>query len=229
MHSTGNSQAGFTLVEVLVVIAIIALLVSMLLPIVTNARGNALRISCGNNLRQVALICQVYSMDHRGALPQGNSANPGSFKFDTGAVIDAFMQENSIPADIWYCPARLWGWTVPSSWMSTATPKAAYNEFPIGYFYVANPTPFYLNKFVKPIANNVNFDSKSEFIFDRCSARRPAPNDGGSVTTWTGFPHFGKDNPDGAQVLFTDFSLEYKRVKDLTVGYKYIGPANVYW
>src|SRR4051794_12458706 len=67
---------GFTLVELLVVVGIIALLVAILLPALTRAREQAQRVACGSQLHQFHIALVMYANDNHGWLPIA-CANPG--------------------------------------------------------------------------------------------------------------------------------------------------------
>lgn len=64
----GSNRAGFTLVEVLVVIAIIAVLIAILMPAIGKARQSALRLKAMTNMRELLLGYTQYHIDNKGAL-----------------------------------------------------------------------------------------------------------------------------------------------------------------
>jgi len=71
------SRRGMTKIEVLVVIALIAMLAAMLLPALAMARRKVSRISCASNLKQIGLSFKVWALDHDGKYPMQTSITNG--------------------------------------------------------------------------------------------------------------------------------------------------------
>ena len=63
-------KTNFTLIELLVVIAIIAILAGLMMPALNKARGQAQRIACRSNLRQIGIALQAYTDDSKGVFPR---------------------------------------------------------------------------------------------------------------------------------------------------------------
>lgn len=70
---------GFTLVELLVVMAIISIMAGMLMPQIGQSMEKMRRVACGNNLRQIGMALRAYVQDNEGRYPftgsAGDSAN----------------------------------------------------------------------------------------------------------------------------------------------------------
>jgi prepilin-type N-terminal cleavage/methylation domain-containing protein/prepilin-type processing-associated H-X9-DG protein len=109
-NSSCGSRSGFTLVELLVVIAIIGTLVALLLPAVQGARESARRMSCTNNLHNLAIAVHNYH-DSLGWYPNshffqlrpddvcdGSSGSPWTSceQWGWGVLIFPYMEQNNL-------------------------------------------------------------------------------------------------------------------------------------
>jgi prepilin-type N-terminal cleavage/methylation domain-containing protein/prepilin-type processing-associated H-X9-DG protein len=101
--SKQTRRKGFTLVELLVVIGIIALLISILLPSLNRARETANRVKCGSNMRQIGQAIQLYCNENKGNYPRTaynsavGTAITGTFDSGNGvATADPFITNITI-------------------------------------------------------------------------------------------------------------------------------------
>ena len=143
MQYVGNKRSGFTLVELLTVIGIIAVLAAILFPVFATARGKAREIVCVSNLRQIGLSLKMYSQDYDELYPWAvdptDKVTPEIWRtfpdFQAQIPFMPYLHECLQPyiknADIFHCPADT-GYSVedftgtpldanPTSWLRFRT------------------------------------------------------------------------------------------------------------
>ncbi len=104
MIPRSHSRPGFTLVELLVVIAVIGILAALLLPALASAKSAGQRTACRSNLRQIGLAMQGYADENGGSIPYGPKAppftSPSSFYPSTGAPTSLLSLQTGTPVGL---------------------------------------------------------------------------------------------------------------------------------
>jgi prepilin-type N-terminal cleavage/methylation domain-containing protein len=140
---------AFTLIEMLVVIAIISLLVAILLPVFLTARADARRMACLSNMHQISDAVMMYAQDFDdlfpyGADPSDQHSYPSIWPPNYQPIVAAMPQLNSVLADyikspsVWCCPSDI-GFdhmdTLGETWVYLTARPTMYNAFGMSYLY----------------------------------------------------------------------------------------------
>ena len=101
---SSRTRGGFTLVELLVVIATIGILAALLLPTLSAAQAKARKTACISNLRQLGIAIHNYAADAEGDIPYGPTAppfsNPSDFYPATGTVTSLISLQDGEPVGL---------------------------------------------------------------------------------------------------------------------------------
>lgn len=223
-----NPRAGFTLVELLVVVGIIALLISILLPALSRAREMASRTNCAGHLRQWGIALRAYCEDNKGFFPyngdpMGNWCPIGGMHMSwTSSIVQQFyakyLLKNQTLQDrdrenILFCPTQ--------DWHRDHANDADLRGGLIGYFYMPGRTTTSMdytpagNGWVSKKKPGGQF--KNAPIMSDMQQRATSGNSAGSG--WDRFSsHLKGGKPDGGNFLFEDGHAVWRDMRDIGVG-----------
>jgi prepilin-type N-terminal cleavage/methylation domain-containing protein/prepilin-type processing-associated H-X9-DG protein len=139
---------GFSLIELLVSIAIIALLLAILLPSLGSGRSEARRAVCASNLHQLGHAFHMYATDYQGlAMPAAYSdqwpavywwgTNDSTRVDHTKGLTWPYLRSELRVAGVYECPAQPWGSYQPQGAAKAVTSTYGYN----GYYLCPPYTP----------------------------------------------------------------------------------------
>ncbi len=141
MSTISEFKRAFTLIEMLVVIAVIAILLALLLPVLSSAKAKARRTVCSNNLRQISIGLRLYTDDFSDKTPRtpGTTAAPGlnwtGYKNRMKHYVG--LNGTSSPQDkLFACPADTFYYNVAGHF--EFVPKALHDQGPEYLSYAFN-------------------------------------------------------------------------------------------
>jgi prepilin-type N-terminal cleavage/methylation domain-containing protein/prepilin-type processing-associated H-X9-DG protein len=111
-RSSRCHHRGFTLVELLVVIGIIAVLISVLLPALNKARASAQTVQCLSNVRQLAIASTIFANEHKGYMQTVTSDEPGNSVIrqrDPQRTKWSYRSDNNLLQDVYSALLRYLG------------------------------------------------------------------------------------------------------------------------
>ncbi len=151
MPTSSRRRNGFTIVEVLIVTAILSLLAALLFPVFWSVRASVRRTHCSSNLRQLGTALQMYVSDHDGRYPF--AADPsihhlgGNIELLRGMeiigptlpmlpdVLSPYVRHK----ELWHCPADNGKVRIVPPHVPSPSSPSLYAEFGMSYYYGIAP------------------------------------------------------------------------------------------
>ena len=133
-----HCRKGFTLVELLVVIGIIALLISILVPVLGKARSAAQTTKCLANLRTIGQAMVMYTSEYKGAIP--GSGNTSGRHFYNSSYTLVLTDHTNIPPG---SPIEVFDYITPISKVMSLKPRQIDNPLAIDRFVEQSENQFF--------------------------------------------------------------------------------------
>ncbi len=149
----GRARGAFTLIELLISIAVIGVLIGLLLPALGSARGAARDARCLSNMRQLVMGWTLYAGDYRDlSMPAaytgpdiagdsvywwGAAGNISEFVDPRQGLLTPYLSKNLGERSVYECPSQPWGSYLAQGTPRTITSTYGYN----GYYLSPEHTP----------------------------------------------------------------------------------------
>jgi len=180
-------NAGFTFIELFLVITVIGILAAILLPGLAKAREKARQTACVSNLREIGLAIHMYSVEHKGVLPWSGGG-------DDARCFSGLAAEYAGDPGIFMCPSDpQYDPNIPR----TNSEQGAYDSFRMSYDYFGAWTnqPITID-LENPLVKNPNIP----IVWDMFSA--------------SNYIRFASHVPAGGNISYIDGRMEFKKRKD---------------
>jgi len=208
---------GFTLVELLVVISIIALLISILLPSLQSARESARSVACASNLRQLGQGNHMYADDWDGYFPQiSGNPTPGTPHWPGNKAYKGVLDQPTTHSSTdWsegiYCPRHPWdlGSQIDRSYgfnrRSGPDSSPDWRSYPMAVHRTSVPM---MDRKMQMVEGNtwINYQGNPRTNWDRAGERRG--NEGGQWGVIS-YRHHPGSGSEGCNFLFFDSHVDY--------------------
>jgi prepilin-type processing-associated H-X9-DG protein/prepilin-type N-terminal cleavage/methylation domain-containing protein len=216
-----SSCSAFTLVELLVVIAVIALLAALLLPALSRAKATARKTQCLSNLRQMAVAAHVFVDNHDDSFPMAywltnETGTNISYAWDLTTIFDTstrvvpgVLWEGSGAQEIQQCPSFKGG----ANWLVDPFTGYNYNTSFIGHGqFESIPEPTKASAIRNPAATVVFGDGEYSGGANKFM-RAPFPNAGDAAFSgrWSGTQGFRHARQSNA--AFADGHVEWMKAR----------------
>ena len=96
MKIPAQPHRAFTLVELLVVIAVLALFVAIQLPALAGTRANVSRVQCSDNLKRIGVAFRIWAENHAGRMPMATPGRQGGASEAVGRTAIASLFQNNL-------------------------------------------------------------------------------------------------------------------------------------